>query len=405
MKTDYVMEERMSQVKNLSGWCELMNLDDCEKVLLGATSTEGVDETGQKMVVSGSQSDEIAVFDACNPRQQTIALPNHPDPDIRTWPTCTRALRCGGCCTSDVFSCEPTQTADKYVKVVDSRLPYIGSHRFEFVGVRMVKITEHMQCDAQCRIKAHECHQYQQYDARNCRCLCRPERLNLQSTCKDGQIWDDSECSCICPNRNTVSCPEPSYFSTTTCKCTLKTSVAGEIDLDKLFEQLDKGLFDSDILLKNGQENDQNPSNEIAILTGEQPSNFSVNTESEGTTTEGDRTISRVEAAKQIGDFEGSPIEILQQEDVDQTDESNSTIATTTETEIGVEDGNATEETPTTTTTTTTPTPTTTTSQTTTTKASTTTKDPCAAKRCFGVWKARQLSNGSCQCFPPSPTG
>lgn len=61
------------------------------------------------------------MFDPCNPRQMTIALPRHPDPDITIWPTCTRAMRCGGCCTSDVFSCEPTEIREKFVKVIFSQ--------------------------------------------------------------------------------------------------------------------------------------------------------------------------------------------------------------------------------------------------------------------------------------------
>ena len=46
-----------------------------------------------------------------------MALPKDIDPDISIWPTCTRALRCGGCCTSDVFSCEPTETSERFVRV------------------------------------------------------------------------------------------------------------------------------------------------------------------------------------------------------------------------------------------------------------------------------------------------
>lgn len=47
------------------------------------------------------------------------------------------------------------------IQVFDTRLPYAGAHRFQFLGVRSVKIIEHTECDAQCKTKKHECHKYQ----------------------------------------------------------------------------------------------------------------------------------------------------------------------------------------------------------------------------------------------------
>lgn len=389
MPLDFVMEQRMSKVKNLSDWCTLMNLDNCEQVLEEARPTDGVDETGEKMVVSGDESSQLAMFDACNPREQTIALPRHPDPDITIWPTCTRAMRCGGCCTSDVFSCEPTETKEKFVKVFDTRLPYIGAHRFQFLGVRAVKIIEHVQCDAQCKTKKHECHKYQTYEARQCRCVCRPERLAIKSTCSDVQIWDDSECDCICPNRNTVTCPEPSYFSPTTCKCTLKTSVTGEIDFDKFFEQLDRGDF-NDLRLKNGQENDVNAEQEIDILTNGNADNQSGKT-AEGNATVADNTTSTEQASAAVqegaiaAEGEGKPTEVKGEAD-QAGGASQSAAAEPKTTPAPAETGagiveEVVEEVSTTPATT------------------TTTKDPCP--KCLGAWKPRLLSNGKCQCFPP----
>ena len=48
-------------------------------------------------------------------------------------------------------------------QVFDTRLPYPGAHRFKFLGVRIVKIIEHVHCDAQCKTKEHECHKFQKY--------------------------------------------------------------------------------------------------------------------------------------------------------------------------------------------------------------------------------------------------
>ncbi|XP_045206975.2 uncharacterized protein LOC123559236 [Mercenaria mercenaria] len=364
---DLYMHKVMSGVQNYTEFCELMSMStqECEKVVELSEPIDGVDETGQKMVVGATS--QIAMFDACNPREQTIALPRHPDPDITIWPTCTRAMRCGGCCTSDVFSCEPTEIKEKFVKVFDTRLPYIGAHRFQFLGIRAVKIIEHVQCDAQCKTKKHECHKYQRYEARSCRCLCRQERLVHKSSCKTNQIWDDNECDCICPNRNTVKCPEPSYFSTDTCKCTLKTTVTGEIDLDKLFEQLDKGLIGPDILLEN-QDNDVNAEKEIDTIAGMKDVDGKVDfTESEEESL-ADETIEEESGVNDRPENEKAKMEDETQERSEKEKEEDVEKKTTV----------TTQRTP-----------------------AQTTSDPCKSTKCFGIWKPKLLKNGRCQCFPP----
>ncbi|XP_052796136.1 uncharacterized protein LOC128228708 [Mya arenaria] len=334
--------------------CKYMAAEDCE-AMMNATRPQDTDD--EKVVVSQGPA-EIAIFDACNPREMTIALPRHPDPSITVWPTCTRAMRCGGCCTSDVFSCEPTATEERFMRVFDTKLPYPGAHRFTFLGVRVVTVIEHTQCDAQCKTKPHECHKFQVYEARKCRCVCRPERMRLVGTCSGQQIWDESECDCICPNRNTASCPEPSYFSTTTCRCTLKTGVTGEIDLEKVM----KGLMGrSDIILKNNDDTDS----DIDMIAG-----------TGGMTDLGDLGVGPIDDAADV-------------DDKDDTDEDWTTTEPTTTSTTST----------TTTTTASTTTPTTTTATTTTPKP---TEKPCAGKTCPGVWKLVLLSNGNCQCVPPS---
>ncbi|KAL4230117.1 hypothetical protein ACF0H5_010502 [Mactra antiquata] len=341
---DFALLMATKDMKNTTDFCQLLDMDqhECELML---TDSPDIDENGDKIVVSGGERSEIAMFDACNPRMSTITIPRHPDPDITVWPTCTRAMRCGGCCTSDVFSCEPTESKPKYVKVFDTRLPYVGAHRFQFLGVRTIKILEHVQCDARCKTKPHECHKYQIYESRKCRCVCHPNRLKLMSTCNSEQRWDDTECDCICPNRNTVKCPEPSYFSTTTCKCTLKTEVGGEIDLDLLFHKLDKTIIDL----------------------------FSF----ENNIVDGKVEIGVSEIENHNGDDD-------QNSDTD--DVSTSMTSSTTE-----EPTSSTSTTPSTTTTTVTTQSTTTTAK----------KDPCENFKCIGTWIARQLRSGRCFCFPP----
>lgn len=388
---DLDMHKMMSKVENYTEFCEMigMTLEECEQNVINQIPSDGVDENGEKMVVGGSI--EIAKFDPCNPREQTIALPRHPDPDITVWPTCTRALRCGGCCTSDVFSCEPTEISKKFVKVFDTRLPYAGAHRFEFLGVRSVTIIEHTECDAQCKTKKHECHKYQTYEARRCRCVCRPERLILKKTCRGNQIWDDNECDCICPNRNTMKCPDPSYFSTTTCKCTLKTSVTGEIDLDKLFEQLDKGLIGTDILLEN-HDNDITAETDIDMFAGNKHVGEETGTEED---TERKPVTEDGKSDKTEGESEETSETMTDESKTPKKEKEKETKVPTTTTT------STTTTTPTTSTTT--PTTTTTPAPPTTTEKPKVTEDPCKHVKCFSIWKPKMLSNGRCQCFPPWP--
>ena len=59
----------------------------------------------------------MAKLDACNPRDMTVALPKDEDPEVLIWPSCTRARRCGGCCNSETYSCEPVETRPRHVTV------------------------------------------------------------------------------------------------------------------------------------------------------------------------------------------------------------------------------------------------------------------------------------------------
>ncbi|XP_060557570.1 balbiani ring protein 3-like [Ruditapes philippinarum] len=366
---DLYMHKIMSNVKNYTEFCGLMSMSpyECENVVINSEPVNGVDETGEKMLVGGTS--QLAQFDACNPREQTVALPRHPDPDITIWPSCTRAMRCGGCCTSDMFSCEPTEIREKFVKVFDTRLPYPGAHRFRFLGVRAVKIIEHVQCDAQCKIKKHECHKYQMYEARRCRCVCRPEMLIHKNSCENNQIWDDQECGCICPNRNTIKCPEPSYFNKDTCKCTLKTSVTGEIDLDKLFEQLDKGLIGSDMLLDN-QKSSKDEERDIDAIAGMKGTKVQVKEFGESLEDIGEK--GEADEEEKVNDVKPKTMSFGVVENFQKEKEEK----------VVVKNENQEKKPPV-----------------------KTVSNPCKDKKCFGMWEARLLDNGRCQCFPPRRFG
>ncbi|WAQ99163.1 hypothetical protein MAR_023536 [Mya arenaria] len=140
--------------------------------------------------------------------------------------------------------------------------------------------------------------------------------------------------------------------------CTLKTGVTGEIDLEKVM----KGLMGrSDIILKNNDDTDS----DIDMIAG-----------TGGMTDLGDLGVGPIDDAADV-------------DDKDDTDEDWTTTEPTTTSTTST----------TTTTTASTTTPTTTTATTTTPKP---TEKPCAGKTCPGVWKLVLLSNGNCQCVPPS---
>lgn len=232
---EWEMEVKKSRITSAKQFCELLDVG-CEVV----DGDDPSDEDGEKVLVSGSSS-KVALFDACNPRNQTVALPKDPDQNIQIWPTCTRALRCGGCCTSDVFSCEPTETRERFVKIFRTRPPYKGAQRYQFVDAKSVKIIEHVRCDAQCKVKAIHCNPLQRYVKRYCRCECTNQKQSKK--CTDDQVWDDNECACVCPQRKTTFCPHPSRFSDHLCKCTLMQEVAGEIDFAQLLADLRRDII------------------------------------------------------------------------------------------------------------------------------------------------------------------
>lgn len=369
---DINMQRKMSQAQNLTQWCELlgMQLEECEKMIDDASADEAIDESGDKVLVAGVDSSDIemAVFDACNVRMRTVYLPKLAFYDAIVWPPCIRLMRCGGCTTSEVLSCEPKAVKEKFVKVIDSKLPYPGAQRFDVMGVRVVKVLEHLSCQAQCKTKESDCNVHQMYDSYQCSCICSIERIRLLQPCPSTHMWDEMTCNCICRNKDSHNCQEPAYFHEGTCKCTLKTSVAGEIDMDKLIEQLKKGLISADNLLSGTdtvlEKTDNNTTETLSVPVSENErptgdeSGDEAGDETGNQTAGGDTEVSAIK--------EGSGKE--------QIPESLSSKPTTS----------------------------TKTTQPKTTTPTTTTENPCKDTICIGHWKPTLLPDGNCRCTPPN---
>lgn len=95
----------------------------------------------QKVVVDGALSSSANVMST--PYIFHVVYTRY---QIFRWPLPNIAGPCSTLCIFQVF---------------DTRLPYLGAHRFQFLGLRLVKVIEHLGCEAQCKTKQHECHKYQ----------------------------------------------------------------------------------------------------------------------------------------------------------------------------------------------------------------------------------------------------
>ncbi|XP_022327279.1 uncharacterized protein LOC111126735 isoform X2 [Crassostrea virginica] len=182
-------------------------------------------DEGRQVVSGGLSMADLAQYDYCSPRYQTVVIPRDTDPNIVYFPPCTRVLRCGGCAPAEVLACEPKQTSVKQVVVVRSRISYPGSPDSDFEALEAKQIVEHNSCEPQCKIKPHNCNPQQIYIARECRCMCRSR--NRCPT--DRHVWDEETCLCKCAQRND-NCPGFSHFSDSTCRCELRQGVSGMTD-------------------------------------------------------------------------------------------------------------------------------------------------------------------------------
>ncbi|XP_062621386.1 vascular endothelial growth factor C-like, partial [Saccostrea cucullata] len=193
--------------------------------------TELFNSDANKQLVGGTVSfDNLAQYDYCSPRYQTVVIPRDTDPSITYFPPCTRVLRCGGCAPAEVLSCEPRQTSIKQVVVVRSRIPYPGSPDTVFEALEPKDIVQHDSCEPhtlkKCKVKPEHCNPVTQaYVSRDCSCICRNRR-----TCPtDLHVWDEDTCTCKCAQKND-NCPGFSRFSEDTCRCELRHGVSGMTD-------------------------------------------------------------------------------------------------------------------------------------------------------------------------------
>nr|CAD7409739.1 unnamed protein product [Timema poppensis] len=176
----------------------------------------------------------------CKPESRTVPLTNSMDPSLFYFPTCTRVDLCGGCCSSELLSCQPTQTEILNYQVIVTQ--YDGGAQLKYKGKEIVSVEQHLKCKCDCTVKEkvgldhysgarettsvryrfsnanQDCTRLQEYRAGECRCVC----LNVDDERKcnadnDTKLWDSNNCVCAC--RENKECSTGLYFDQNSCKC------------------------------------------------------------------------------------------------------------------------------------------------------------------------------------------
>lgn len=81
-----------------------------------------------------------------------IPLEPSKDPKIDYFPKCTRVKRCGGCCGSQLMSCQPVETETINFQVFPFEV--VSGKQMRIRGKDIVVVEQHTKCKCDCRIKA-----------------------------------------------------------------------------------------------------------------------------------------------------------------------------------------------------------------------------------------------------------
>ncbi|XP_054088144.1 uncharacterized protein LOC105212013 isoform X2 [Zeugodacus cucurbitae] len=155
---------------------------------------------------------------ACIPENTVVPLiPLEPskDPKIDYFPKCTRVKRCGGCCSSQLMSCQPVETETINFQVVPFEVA--TGNRMRLYGKEIVVVEQHTKCKCDCRIKAEDCKQYQRYLPDRCTCECTNDDARQKCYEQTHKFWDETECRCVC--RDSQSCTTGTIFDESQCAC------------------------------------------------------------------------------------------------------------------------------------------------------------------------------------------
>ncbi|XP_063237057.1 balbiani ring protein 3-like [Bacillus rossius redtenbacheri] len=152
----------------------------------------------------------------CVPELRVVQLVERRDPSLLYFPSCTRVERCGGCCSSELLSCQPTDSELVNYMVYVSSLGSSG--KFKVKEKIIVSVEKHLACRCGCTVKEEDCSKLQRYEEDNCRCSCinrdEEKKCRSQNTTK---LWDPSTCACTC--RELRQCSSGYFYDQNTCAC------------------------------------------------------------------------------------------------------------------------------------------------------------------------------------------
>ncbi|VVC33744.1 Vascular endothelial growth factor, heparin-binding domain,Cystine-knot cytokine,PDGF/VEGF domain [Cinara cedri] len=150
----------------------------------------------------------------CTTDYQVVSLRDDDDPSLYYSPPCTRVKRCGGCCGSNLVSCQPTK-----VEMLNFQVTILQyNETFAFKEKKIVTVEQHVACKCDCTIKEQDCNFSQVYNAKECRCVCN--NFEDQDKCdekRDIKMWDSESCSCQC--MEVQECTSGFKFNYNTCSC------------------------------------------------------------------------------------------------------------------------------------------------------------------------------------------
>ncbi|XP_036221574.2 uncharacterized protein Pvf1 isoform X1 [Bactrocera oleae] len=221
VRTDGTSDENL-----LTFYKELANVTDVEDLIERFVDKDSIDpqlglqDTFRRSVERANVL--TAKPAACMPESTVVPLiPLEPskDPKIDYFPKCTRVKRCGGCCGSQLMSCQPVETETINFQVFPFEV--VSGRQMRIRGKDIVVVEQHTKCKCDCRIKAEvgsrDCKQYQRYRADKCSCECTNDDA-LQKCLEQGhKYWDETECRCVC--RDSQSCTTGTIFDESQCAC------------------------------------------------------------------------------------------------------------------------------------------------------------------------------------------
>ncbi|KAL9879371.1 uncharacterized protein LOC119639092 isoform X1 [Glossina fuscipes] len=157
----------------------------------------------------------------CIPENSVVDL-TPLNPKNNYFPRCTRVKRCGGCCSTQWMSCQPTK-----IEVINFQVyRYCYDEGAKFCGLDVIPVEQHLECKCDCRIKPEDCNAFQRYQ--DCRCHCTNDEARSKCLQLDHKTWDDVNCRCVC--KQNENCTTGSYYDENQCKCVLPPRTGSEAE-------------------------------------------------------------------------------------------------------------------------------------------------------------------------------